>query len=104
MFGAGVITLEAGFPIMLGANIGTTITALLAATVSGPAGLTIAVVHLLFNITGTCIFLPVKPLRRIPIKLSEALSGLAVRNPIWTVAYVLGMFVFVPLLGIMIWK
>ena len=104
MFGAGVLTLEAGFPIMLGANIGTTITALLASSVTGPAGLTIALVHLLFNVSGTLIFFPVKLVRRIPIRLSEKLADLAVRNWIWIVVYIVGVFIVVPLAGILIWR
>jgi len=104
MFGSGVLTLEAGFPIMLGANIGTTITALLASTVTGPAGLTIAVVHLLFNLSGTLIFFPVKLVRRVPIRLSEKLADLAVRNWIWIVVYLVGVFIVLPLAGILIWR
>lgn len=104
MFGAGVLTLEAGFPIMLGANIGTTITALLAATVTGPAGLTIAVVHLLFNLSGTMLFFPIKFMRRIPIFLSEKLAEAATRNRVWVLVYIVGVFIVVPLLGILIWK
>ena len=104
MFGAGVLTLEAAFPIMLGANIGTTITALLASTVAGPAGLTIAVVHLLFNVSGTLLFLPIRRLRRIPIHLSEKLAEAATKNRAWVLVYILGVFVVVPLLGILLWK
>ena len=104
MFGAGLLTLEAGFPIMVGANIGTTITALLAATVTGPAGLTIALVHLLFNVSGTLILFAVKPMRRVPIFLAESLATLAVRNRVWVAVYVLGTFVLLPILGILIWK
>jgi len=104
MFGSGVLKLEAGFPIMLGANIGTTITALLASTVTGPAGLTIAVVHLLFNLSGTLIFFPVKLVRRVPIRLSEKLADLAVRNWIWIVVYIVGVFIVLPLAGILIWR
>ena len=104
MFGAGVLTLEAGFPIMLGANIGTTVTALLASVVTGPAGLTIAVVHLLFNVSGTLIFFPVAFIRRIPIMLSEKLADLAARNWIWAAVYILGVFIVVPLVGILIWR
>jgi len=104
MFGAGVLTLEAGFPIMLGANIGTTVTALMASVVTGPAGLTIALVHLLFNASGTLLFFPVRFMRRIPIMLSEKLADLAVRNWIWAAVYVIGVFIVVPLLGILIWK
>ncbi|MEA1952571.1 MAG: Na/Pi symporter, partial [Planctomycetota bacterium] len=105
MFGAGVLTLEAGFPIMIGANIGTTVTALLAATVAiGPAGLTIALVHLLFNLTGTLIFFPFRPIRQIPIKLAEKLAELTVKNRIWVLVYIIGTFVVAPLLGIFIWR
>ncbi len=105
MFGAGVLTLEAGFPIMIGANIGTTITALLAATVAiGPAGLTIALVHLLFNLAGTLIFFPFRPMRQIPIKLAEKLADLTVKNRVWVLIYILGTFVLAPVLGIFIWR
>jgi sodium-dependent phosphate cotransporter len=105
MFGAGVLALEAGFPIMVGANIGTTITALLAATVAGRIeGLTIAVVHLLFNLSATVIFFPIKPMRRIPIILAEGLAAAAIRNRVWVVVYILGVFVFLPILGILIWR
>ena len=104
MFGAGVLTLEAGFPLMLGANIGTTITALLASSVAGPLGVTIALVHLLFNLSGTLIFFPLTFMRRIPIRLAEKLADLAVTNRFWVLAYIVGVFFLVPLLGIWIWK
>ena len=104
MFGAGVLSLEAGFPIMVGANIGTTITAMLTALVAGgPLGLTIAVVHLLFNLTGTMIFFPFRFMRRIPIRLAEMLADLAITNRVWVLVYILGVFVGLPLLGIFIW-
>lgn len=104
MFGAGVLRLDAGFPIMIGANIGTTVTALLAATVVGPLGLTIAVVHLLFNLAGTAIFFPFRPMRRIPIFLAERLADLAVYNRVWVAVYILGVFIVAPVVGILIWR
>ncbi|HUT12710.1 MAG TPA: Na/Pi symporter [Thermoguttaceae bacterium] len=104
MFGAGILALEAGFPIMLGANIGTTITALLAASVVGPLGLTIALVHVQFNVLGAMLFFPVKRMRRVPIFFAERLAALAVRNRLWVVLYMLGTFIVLPLLGILIWK
>lgn len=104
LFGAGVLTLEAGFPIMVGANIGTTITALMAASVTGKAGLTIALVHLLFNIAGTLLFFPFRATRRIPIRLAEGLADLAIRNRAWVVVYIVGVFFVLPILGILIWK
>jgi len=104
MFGAGVLKIEAGFPIMIGANVGTTVTALLAASVTGPLGLTIAVVHLLFNFSGALIFFPFKFTRRIPVMLAQQLGYLASRNRIWVFIYILGAYIVLPLLGIVIWK
>jgi len=104
VFAAGVMKLEAGFPIMLGANIGTTVTALIASTVAGPAGLCIALVHLLFNLAGTAIFLPIRAMRRLPIWLAEALALAAQHNRIWVLLYIFGVFVAAPLLGIWLWQ
>ena len=50
--GAGVVRLEKIFPVTLGANIGTTVTALLASLAGDSRGLSIALVHLLFNLAG----------------------------------------------------
>ncbi len=104
MFGAGILKLEAGFPIMLGANVGTTITALIASLVTGPAGLAIALVHLLFNLIGTLIFFPSRFMRRIPIRLAEMLAELTIRNRIWAFVYVGVTFLFLPILGIWLWS
>ena len=104
MFGAGVLSLEAGFPIMLGANIGTTITAILASMVTGPAGLTIAIVHLLFNLSGTLLFYPLRTTRMLPIRMAQRLADAAVRNRIWVLVYIVGVFVVMPILGIWIWR
>jgi sodium-dependent phosphate cotransporter len=100
LFGAGVLSLEAGFPIMIGANIGTTVTALLAALVKGPEAMAVALVHLLFNLCGTMLFFPVPRLRRIPLYLSQRLAELAVRNRIFVVIYIGVVFIALPLLGI----
>ena len=104
MFGAGVLKIEAGFPIMLGANIGTTFTALIASLVAGPAGLAIALVHLLFNLTGTLIFFPIRFMRRIPIRLAEMLAELTIKNRIWAFLYLGTTFVLIPILGIFLWR
>ena len=104
MFGAGLLRLDAGFPILLGANIGTTVTALLAAVVKGPAGLAIAIVHLLFNLGGTLLFFPFKKMRSIPIYLARRLAFTAQRRRIWVLVYVVGAFVVGPLLGILLFR
>ncbi|MEE8466986.1 MAG: Na/Pi symporter [Planctomycetota bacterium] len=96
---AGVLTLENAFPIMLGANIGTTVTALLASLAADQAGLTIALVHTFFNLSGVLLFYPVPALRALPLRAARALATRAQRNPLWLVGYVLGMFIVMPLLG-----
>ena len=102
MCAAGILPLLNAFPIMLGANLGTTVTALLASmAVDNPAGLTIALVHVIFNVLGIALFYPLMPLRRIPINMANLLASAAVRNRLWVVVYVATMFFILPLLG---WK
>ena len=103
--GAGLLTLPNVYPITLGANIGTTVTALIASLAADlPAALTIALVHLFFNLSGTLLFYPVPFLRNLPIEGARRLSHLAVRNKLWLLAYVAIMFVAVPLSGILIFN
>lgn len=92
--GVGILSLKRAFPYILGANIGTTITALLASLVTGsPIGVTVAIAHILFNCFGTLI---VYPIRRIPIKLSRAIAGLTFKSRVYPVAYIIGTFYIVP--------
>jgi len=101
---AGILTLENAFPVTLGANIGTTVTALLASLATDVHGLTIALVHLLFNVTGTVLVLAIPGARAIPIRLARSLADRAVRNPLWVLFYVGTVFVLVPLLGIVLFR
>ena len=106
--GAGLLTLEQAFPITLGANIGTTVTALLASlAVSGPnaaAGVQIGLVHLLFNLTGTLLIYPVSAIRKIPLRLARGLADRAVQSRKVALAYVVGLFYGVPALLIILDK
>lgn len=104
MFGAGLLTHQNGFPIMLGANIGTTVTALLAAVVKGPAGMALALVHLLFNITGILLFYPIPALRRIPVRLAQGLAAKTVQSKWWILLYLGGVFVALPLLAMLLFR
>lgn len=58
----GVLPLEAAIPIILGDNIGTTITAILAAIGTKRAAQQACMAHVLFNVLGVCLFLPFLPL------------------------------------------
>lgn len=100
MCAAGILSLKNAFPIMLGANIGTTVTGLLASLATDkPGGLTIALVHTLFNVIGVLVVYPIPALRNIPIRLARSLAIRAQRNPLWVGIYVLGVFVMTPFLG-----
>ncbi|MCC2329185.1 sodium:phosphate symporter [Bacillus wiedmannii] len=56
LFGQGAIDLKASLPVLFGDNIGTTITAVLAAIGTSIAARRAALVHVIFNIVGTIIF------------------------------------------------
>lgn len=94
LVGAGILNIYQIFPYTVGANIGTTITGILASLVSGnPFGISIALVHTLFNIFGAIVFIP---LRSLPIKLSQMLSKKATENKAWALGYVAVVFFVVP--------
>ncbi len=98
--GAGLLSLEHAFPVTLGANVGTTVTALLATlAVSGPnaaAGVEIALVHVLFNLSGILLIYPLKPIRRLPLVAARRLAEVAARSRKWALIYVLGLFYGLP--------
>lgn len=103
MCAAGILSLKNAFPIMLGANIGTTVTGLLASLATDSStGLTIALVHTLFNLAGVLLIYPIPYFRNVPIRLARGLAIKAQRNPAWVLAYVVGVFVVTPLLGYLI--
>ncbi len=98
---AGVLTLQSAYPITLGANVGTTITALIASmAVVRPEGLTIALVHLLFNVVGIALVYPVPQVRMVPIRLAEGLANAAVNRHRVVFAYAVTLFLVLPLLGV----
>ncbi|MBT2754717.1 Na/Pi cotransporter family protein [Mesobacillus foraminis] len=89
LFGDGLITLEAALPVLFGDNIGTTITAILAAIGASVAARRAAATHVLFNLIGTLIFMilltPFTGLIRI---FQESLN----LNPEMTIAFAHGTF------------
>ena len=93
---SGVLTLENAFPVMLGANIGTTITAFLASLATDMNGLQIALVHVLFNLSATVVIYPIRAVRRIPIRMARSLAINAVRNKMIVIVYVVAMFILLP--------
>ncbi|WP_373286092.1 Na/Pi symporter [Lacimicrobium alkaliphilum] len=99
--GAGVFSLRQIYAFTLGANVGTTVTALLAATaISGPSAilaLQIALVHLFFNILAILVIFGLPFLRSLPVYMAEFLALMAQRNKLYVAGYILGVFFVLPL-------
>ena len=62
----------------------------------------VAIVHTLFNSSGILGVYPRQALRRIPIRLANGLSDSAVEHRSTAIAYAIGMFGVVPLLGVLL--
>ena len=104
--GTGVFRLKQIYPFTLGANIGTTITALLAATaISGDAAvfaLQIALVHLIYNSSAVLLIYGVKNLRKIPIRGALWIARVATERKTLALLYILGVFFGLPAILIFI--
>jgi sodium-dependent phosphate cotransporter len=100
LVGSGVFKPKDIYPFTLGANIGTTITALLAATaLSGAgamAGLQIALVHLMYNLSGVIVIYGLPFLRNIPLKAADRLADIATERHSLAALYVLTVFFLIP--------
>lgn len=102
---SGVLALRSAYPITLGANIGTTVTALIASlAVALPEGLSIALVHLLFNVFGTILLYPVPAIRDVPIRLSIGLADLAARRNQILLLWLVVVFLILPLMGLFLFQ
>lgn len=94
--GAGILTLQQIYPYTLGANIGTTVTAMLAAMVTGQiTAVTVAFAHFLFNVFGIIIFWPLK---MVPIYFADKLAEYSIRSKLIPIAYIILVFFLIPLL------
>jgi sodium-dependent phosphate cotransporter len=106
--GAGLWRAKRVLPFILGANLGTTVTALLAAlSTGGPtvgAALTAASAHLFVNLTGVILVALVTPVRRMILKGAEAIGRAAESRRRAAFYYVLSMFFVIPalVLGVML--
>ena len=101
--GAGVISLRNAYPVTLGANVGTTITALLASlATSSPDSLTVALAHTTFNVLGILSLYVLPFARDLPVRGAERLAGVAVERRTLAVAYVVAVFIALPLVGVVI--
>jgi len=91
-----VIKLRQAGAFILGANVGTTITAFLASTFNSNAAISIALTHFLFNFIGVLIFFRTPYLKDLPFELANGLGRLTRRKRIVGFLYLLLTFFLIP--------
>lgn len=92
----GKVKLKPAFQFIMGANLGTTITALLAAILKSEAAVSLAIAHFVFNFIGVALFLTIPILGKIPLYLANGLGRLSIRFRISAFAYILLLFFIIP--------
>jgi len=102
----GLVTLDAAIPIILGDNIGTTLTAIVVAMGATRPAKQAAAAHVLFNLIGTFIFLLAFPLYRELVIMSSPDIGRQIANAhtIFNILNTILFFPFVSLLAKLITK
>jgi phosphate:Na+ symporter len=89
LYSDGLMDINAALPVLFGDNIGTTITAVLAAIGASVAARRAAATHVLFNLIGTTIFLIILPLyEKFVLFLKDSMD----LNPEMTIAFAHGTF------------
>ncbi len=92
------VSLRKSFPFIIGANIGTTITAAIAAIYKSEAAIALALVHFLFNVCGALIFFPFPAIRRLPVYLASWMGKKSIETRFIGFAYILLTFFIIPFL------
>lgn len=92
------VLLSSVFPFIMGANIGTTITALLAAIYKSEAAVSLAIAHLILNLIGVLIFLPFNVIRNFPVELASRFGIKASENRLIGFFYIILTFFLIPFL------
>lgn len=91
-----VIGLRQAAPFILGANIGTTVTAIIAAAFNSNHAISIAITHFLFNFIGVLLFFRTPYLRLIPLRLARRLGELTHKHRLAGFIYLLLTFFIIP--------
>lgn len=101
---SGILTIETIYPITIGANIGTTVTAILASFATGNiVAISVAFSHFVFNIIGL-FFYSIPILRKIPMALAKWMGNLAYKKRRYAFIYALTLYFLIPGLLIFISK
>jgi sodium-dependent phosphate cotransporter len=98
------ISLKRIYPFIVGANLGTTITALLAAIFKNEAAISIALIHFGFNFIGAFLLLAIPYLRTLPPRLAKAFSRKVQQYRYIGFVYVIVLFFILPFSLIFFYK
>lgn len=98
------VRLNTAFPFIIGANLGTTITALIAASFSSTTAMSIALAHLLINLSGVFIFMFSAALRRAMVSFTKRFSFMLSQRRLLGLVYILITFFLLPFILISIHK
>jgi len=103
---SGKFSLWQLYPFTVGANIGTTMTAVIAAFgfsgFEATAAMTAAAVHLFYNLLAALVIFGIPFLRPLPVMGASWLGNLGAKNKLYVLAWLAGVFVVIPglLIGI----
>jgi len=92
----GKINLNRIMPFILGANVGTTITAFIAAMFRSELVVSIAITHLIINVIGVLIFLPIPFMRKLLIGIADQFGRITSLHRITGFLYIILMFFIIP--------
>ncbi|GGE68881.1 sodium:phosphate symporter [Nesterenkonia cremea] len=99
--GSGHFGLKQLYPFTVGANIGTTMTALIAAFAftgaEGQLALQAALIHLFFSLSALVLIFCIPGLRNLPPMAAQTLADLSAERKIYAAVWTLGVFVVLPL-------
>lgn len=97
---SGKFSLWQIYPFTVGANVGTTMTAMIAAFgfsgIEATAAMTAAAVHLFFNCFAAIAIFAVPFLRPLPVIGARWLGDLGAKNKLYVLAWLVGLFVIMP--------
>lgn len=99
LVGVGVLHINRMFPLTLGANIGTTLTAILASlgiNDNFADAFQTALCHLFFNLLGVLIWYPLPFMRKVPIGMAKALGNTVGKYRWFAGVYIVVIFFIFP--------
>jgi solute carrier family 34 (sodium-dependent phosphate cotransporter) len=103
---AGIVTLGKAFPVTLGANVGTSVTSILASSAAPAASaahaIQVAAVHCLFTLVAVLMIYPFPAFRSLPMRAANRLAVVGAKSKRRAILYVLGLFYGVPALLVLV--